>query len=82
MAPTNIKRVGGMVKADVKKGFTAMVAVNLKMSEMEPPFVVFTGIKLIDAKYLLRTLTHKHRNWCQSSNGRTGYISFKKGILV
>ena len=78
VAPTNIKRVGGMVKADVKKGFTAMVAVNLKTSEMEPPFVVFTGTKLINAKYPLRTLAHKHRNWRQSGNGCTGYITFQK----
>ena len=78
VAPTNIKRVGGLVKADVKKGFTAMVAVNMKTSEMEPPFVVFNGTKMIDAKFPLRTLAHKHRNWRHSGNGRTGYIAFQK----
>jgi len=38
VAPKGLKRVGGKIKADVKKGFTLMVACNLETRLMEPPF--------------------------------------------
>jgi hypothetical protein len=78
VAPTGIKRVGGRVKAEVKKGFTAMVAVNLKTSEMDPPFVVYNGTKLSSARNPERTLWYKHRNWRNSAPGRTGRMVFQK----
>ena len=49
IAPTGTKRVGGRIKADAKAGFTLMVIVNLATSEVEAPFIVFTGTKLSDA---------------------------------
>ena len=49
IAPTGTKRVGGRVKADAKAGFTFMVTVNLSTSEVEAPFIVYTGTKLNEA---------------------------------
>mmetsp|Transcript_9761 Transcript_9761/g.22200 ORF Transcript_9761/g.22200 Transcript_9761/m.22200 type:complete len:792 (+) Transcript_9761:103-2478(+) len=50
IAPKGVKRVGGKIKAEVKKGFTLMVIVNMLTSEIEAPFLVFDGVKLKDAK--------------------------------
>ena len=71
VAPTETKRVGGRVKAKVKKGFTLMVGCNLETSLMEDPFVVFDGTKLCKAKQPERTLAWKCRNWCSSVAGKT-----------
>ena len=49
IAPSGTKRVGGRIKADDKAGFTLMVVVNLTTSEVEAPFIVYTGTKLSDA---------------------------------
>ena len=78
VAPTGTKRIGGKIKADVKKGFTLMVACNKETSLMEPPFSVFDGTKLCTAKNPERTLAWKYRNWRGSAPGRTGFMSFQK----
>ena len=64
------------IKADAKKGFTNMTAVELLSSSMLPPFVVFDGTKLKTAKNPERTLAHKYRNWRNSKPGRTGHMCF------
>ena len=78
VAPKGVRRVGGRVKADVKAGFTAMVSCNLLTSKMDPPFVVYNGTKLKDARYREQTLAWKWRNWRNSALGRTGYMAFQK----
>ena len=78
VAPTGTNRVGGRVKADVKAGFTAMVSCNMLTSKMDPPFVVYNGMKLKDAQRPETTLAWKHRNWRNSALGRTGYMAFQK----
>ena len=78
VAPKGIKRVGGKVKVEVKKGFTLMVACNLETSKIEAPFAVFDGTKLCGAKHPERTLAHKHRNWRNSAPGKTGCLAFQK----
>jgi len=77
IAPRGTKRVGGRVKADVKKGFTLMVTCNLNTSQIEAPFSVFNGTKLCRAKYPERTLAYKHRNWRNSALGETGFLGFQ-----
>ncbi len=77
VAPKGIKRVGGRIKAEVKKGFTLMVACNLETSKIEPPFSVYNGTKLCRAKYLERTLAYKYWNWCNSAPRRTGATAFQ-----
>ena len=50
IAPKGTKRIGGKIKSDAKAGFTSMVTVNLGTSCMDPPFVVYNGTKLKDAR--------------------------------
>ncbi|KAL7531804.1 hypothetical protein ACHAWF_003919 [Thalassiosira exigua] len=76
-APTGTKRVGGKVKADVKKGFTLMVSCELETSRMGPPYAVFDGTKLCSAKHPERTLAFKHKGWRGSAPGRTGFMAFQ-----
>ena len=78
VAPTGTKRIGGKIKADVKKGFTLMVGCCLETGQMEPPFAVFDGTKLCTAKFKERTLAWKHRNWRHSVPGRAGFMAFQK----
>ena len=78
VAPKGTKRVGGKIKADVKKGFTLMVACNMDTSKIEAPFSVFNGTKLCKAKYPERTLAYKHRDWRNLAPGKTGKTAFQQ----
>ena len=51
-------------------------------SKLEPPFVVYNGTKLKDAKDPKATLAYKYRNWRGSKAGPTGMIAFQKKTLV
>ncbi|KAL7539007.1 hypothetical protein ACHAWF_006267 [Thalassiosira exigua] len=77
VAKTGTKRVDGKIKADVKKGFTLMVVVNMEASQMEPPFSVFDGTKLCKSKRPESTLPW-YRNWRGLGAGRTGFMTFQK----
>jgi len=78
IAPKGTKRVGGKISAEVKKGFTLMVIVNMLTSEIDAPFLVYDGTKMKDAKYPERTLAYKYKNWRGSASGRTAHMAFQK----
>ena len=77
LAPTGSRRVGGKIKADKRAGFTFMVSVEATTSKMLPPFVVYNGMKLKDAKHKERTSWWKYRSWRDLTNAfRSGRVVF------
>lgn len=50
LAPTGAKRIGGKINVNEKAGITCMVSADYYSSRLMPPFLVFDGIKRVDAK--------------------------------
>ena len=78
VAPVAVKRVGGNIKSDEKAGFTLMVSLEMGVSEMIAPFIVYNGTKITEAQNPKQTLWYKYQNWRDISKGRTSKIFFQK----
>ena len=63
LAPSGTKRVGGKVNpTDKKAGFTFMVTVEMFSNSILPPFLVFNGTKMSEAKRPTRTLDFRYHS--------------------
>ena len=69
VAPQDVKHVGGKMKSNNKTGFTLMVTLELRSSEMMAPSIVHIGKKSMDAERPRTMLWHKFQNWCNLSRG-------------
>ena len=78
VAPTCVKRDGGSIKSDDKAGFTLMVSLEMRTSEMIAPFIVYNGTKITEAQNQKKTLWHKYSNWRNLSVGRCLRVVFQK----
>ena len=78
ICPTGSKRVGGKVKADVKAGFTLMLCANMDTSSLLPPYIVYTGTKIENAKRPLLTNAYKYKDWTKTAEHRKGYVDFQE----